>query len=105
MKALIVSSGDVNDYDLLKQIVEESDYIICADGGVNHLIKIHKAPDIVLGDLDSIGINELKVLIDKNIEIKKFPPIKDETDTELCVNYLLDKNFEEKILTQNVAIE
>lgn len=93
MKALIISSGEIKDYNLLKKVVEDNDYIVCADGGVNHLLKIDKTPNIVLGDLDSVGKEELEVLKKKSIEIKKFPPMKDETDTELCVDYLLEKGF------------
>lgn len=93
MNALIVSSGDIKDYKLLKKVVENSNFIVGADGGVNHLLKIGKLPDAVLGDLDSIGKEELKVLKEKAIEINKFPSMKDETDTELCVNYLLEKGF------------
>lgn len=94
MNALIVSSGDIQDYELLKEVVENTNYIVCADGGVNHLLKVNKFPDVVLGDLDSIGKEELKVLKENKIEINKFPSIKDETDTELCVRYLLNKGFD-----------
>ncbi|MGO1469285.1 MAG: thiamine diphosphokinase [Tissierella sp.] len=93
MNALIISSGKIEDYKLLKKIVEDSDYIVCADGGVNHLLKINKRPDLVLGDLDSIGNKELQILKNENIEINKFPSMKNETDTELCLNYLLEKEY------------
>lgn len=95
MKGLIVSSGEIKDYELLKQVVEENDYIVCADGGINHILKINKKPDIVLGDLDSIGKEGLKILNEENIEIQRFPVMKDETDTEICVNHLLKKGFKD----------
>ena len=93
MKGLIVSSGEIKDYKLLKQQVNQSDYIVCADGGVNHILKINVIPNIVLGDLDSIGKKELEILKEKNIETKKFSAMKDETDTELCIDYLIGKGF------------
>lgn len=95
MKGLIISSGEIKDYELLKTIVEENNYVVCADGGVNHLLKIEKMPDIVLGDLDSIGEEELKLIEKKNIKIKKFSEMKDDTDTELCINYILKKGFKD----------
>lgn len=95
MKGLIVSSGEIKDYKLLEQMVKEHDYIVCADGGVNHILKIDILPDIVLGDLDSIGKEELDILEKENIKIQKFPVMKDETDTELCIDYLLEGNFKE----------
>lgn len=93
MSGLIISSGQIKDYKLLKEIVEESTYIVCADGGVNHLLKINKLPDVVLGDLDSIGDRELEILKSNNIEINKFPSMKNETDTELCIDFLIKKGF------------
>ena len=95
MKGLIISSGEIKDYKLLEQAVKENDYIVCADGGVNHLLKIGKLPNIVLGDLDSVGDKELEILKKENIEIKKFPVMKDETDTELCVEYLIKNNIKD----------
>ena len=95
MKALIISSGDIKNYKLLKSTVEENDYIVCADGGVNHLLKIDKLPNVVLGDLDSIEEKSLKILVEEEILIEKFPIMKDETDTELCINYLLEKGFKD----------
>lgn len=95
MKGLVISSGEIQDYNLLKEMLAENDFIICADGGVNHLLKIGKLPDIVLGDLDSIGKKELDVLEREKIEIKRFPTMKEKTDTELCVDFLLKKNFKE----------
>lgn len=99
MKGLIVSSGEIKNYELLKQLVKEDYYIVCADGGVNHLLKIGKLPNIVLGDLDSIGEEELDIINQNKIEIKKFPKMKDETDTEICVNYLMKKGFTNIVLT------
>lgn len=93
MKGLIIGSGEIKNFEYLKQLVKENDYIVCADGGVNHLLKIGKFPNIVIGDLDSIGEIELKILKKENIKIEKFSTIKDESDTELCVNYMLEKNI------------
>lgn len=95
MKGLIVSSGEIKDYELLDKIVNENEYIVCADGGFSHLLKIDKFPNVVLGDLDSIGKEELCILENKNIGIQKFPSMKDETDTELCINFLLKKGFKD----------
>ena len=95
MKGLIISSGTITDYDRLKLVIEKNDFIICADGGMNHIMKIDKSPDLVIGDLDSITKTALN-FIDKNkIPIKKFPTIKDDTDTGIAVEYLIENGFKE----------
>lgn len=95
MKGLIISSGKINDYDLLKELIYENDYIVCADGGLDHIMQIDKIPNIVLGDLDSISDLGIEYISDKNIEIEKFPSIKDNTDTELAIMHLVHKGIDD----------
>ena len=46
----------LNDYEFIKCIIikRKYDYIICADGGANHLYKMDIIPDYIIGDLDSV---------------------------------------------------
>ncbi|WP_313756607.1 thiamine diphosphokinase [Tissierella sp.] len=99
MKGLIVSSGTIIDYNRLESVVKQVDFIICADGGMNHLMKINRKPDLVIGDLDSISQVSLDYIKHENIPMKKYPSIKDETDTELAMEYLIDRGYKEIILT------
>ncbi|WP_353093925.1 thiamine diphosphokinase [Tissierella praeacuta] len=98
MKGLIVSSGTITDYSRLESIVKQVDFIICADGGMNHLIKINRKPDLVIGDLDSINQISLEYIKDNDIPVKKYPSIKDATDTGLAMEYLIDKGCKEIVL-------
>ncbi len=98
MKALLVGSGSINKYDRLMSSIEEVDYIICADGGLDHLLRVNVDPDIIIGDLDSITREGLEYIEEKSIEVLKFPPIKDKTDTELALDFIIDRGFKEVIL-------
>lgn len=87
-KALLILNGELkNSFDLENLIKSKNyDYIICCDGGFNHLYKDEKLivePHYIVGDLDSVD----KDLLDKfdDIEIKRFKSEKDETDTELAI--------------------
>ena len=95
MKGLIISSGTINDYSLLESLIDENDYIVCADGGLDHLIKIDQIPNLILGDLDSISPLGIKYIEDNSIEVEKFPSIKDNTDSELAIIYLVEKDIKE----------
>ncbi|NLY47145.1 MAG: thiamine diphosphokinase [Tissierella sp.] len=94
MKGLIISSGKINDYSLLEKLICENDYIVCADGGLDHIMQVDKIPNIILGDLDSISDLGVKYIKEKNIEIEKFPSIKDNTDTELAIIHLINKGMD-----------
>lgn len=95
MKGLIISSGNVKDLKLLNRIVLKHDYIVCADGGLDHLIKIDQVPNIVVGDFDSISDKGLKFIRDNKIKIERFPTMKDQTDTEIALSHLLDRKVDE----------
>lgn len=95
MRGLIVSNGDISNYTKLSSLYKSSEYVICADGGVRHLIEINEKPDMVLGDLDSISIENLEYIKKENIKTEKFPPEKDKTDTELAMDYLIEKGCTE----------
>lgn len=95
MKGLIISSGSIKDYKLLEDLVDESDYIVCADGGLDHIIRIDKIANVLLGDLDSISDLGLEFIREKNLKVVKFPCIKDYTDTELAIKHLLDMGIDD----------
>ena len=94
MKGLIISSGNINDYILLNDLIDENDYIVCADGGLDHIMRIDKIPDLLLGDFDSISDLGIKYIEDNNINIERYPSIKDNTDTELAIKTLIDKGID-----------
>ncbi len=95
MNALIIASGSIKDYDLLKSVAEKSVFILCVDGGVDHILKIHLQPNMVFGDLDSISQEGLDFIEENNIPIHRFPSIKDSTDTELAIDYLVAHEYKE----------
>ena len=74
------------------------DYIICADGGARHLRRLGFIPDIIVGDLDSIGEKELKYYRENNVDIRKYPTEKDETDTQLAIRTAMGLPVNEIVL-------
>lgn len=72
---------------------EKVDFILAVDGGANHCIKASVIPNLILGDLDSISKKTLKFVKSKDIIIEKFPRKKDATDTELSLDYLIEKGY------------
>lgn len=60
MKCTIVGSSPLNNYSKLFSECINSDFVIAADGGINHLEKINFAPDLFLGDMDSVFLKKDK---------------------------------------------
>lgn len=84
-RAAIIAGGNVCREDF-KQI-RPGDFVICADSGLDHAKRYGIVPHIVLGDFDSVqtDINQYPV--------ERFPAEKDQTDSELCVDYALRHGF------------
>ena len=87
MKVCIALNGEIKDYNKIKSIIENEkyDFIICADGGANHLYNMDIIPDYIIGDLDSARSEIINYYKENNVSFKKFPTKKDETDSEICI--------------------
>lgn len=77
MTALIVASAPESDYAYVKQLAQQADYVICADGGTRHTTACGIQPDLVVGDFDSGNRPE-------GIEIIALRPEKDDSDLMCC---------------------
>ena len=101
-KALLILNGEL-DFEKkdLNQIVEgrKIDKIIAVDGGANKARNLNLLPDLIIGDLDSITEKNKEYYSKKNIEKIKYPVEKDQTDSEIAVEYCLENNFKELYLT------
>ena len=77
-------------FDGLLEPLDESDFIIAADGGLNHTKQLGIVPDAILGDFDSLGY----VPVGANV----YPVEKDDTDAMLAVRLGLKQGCREFLL-------
>lgn len=68
--------------------ISPGDFVIAADGGLDRLRRWGVAPDLVIGDMDS-----LSSALPFDIPCVKFPREKDETDMALALNAGLERGF------------
>ncbi|MEA4888415.1 MAG: thiamine diphosphokinase [Clostridiaceae bacterium] len=87
MRYVIVLSGDIRDDEAARAWLTGSDRVICVDGGARHLHRLGYAPDLLIGDLDSISPDDLAWISEKRIPIMRYPVEKDATDAELALTY------------------
>ncbi|TDO87820.1 thiamine diphosphokinase [Halanaerobium saccharolyticum] len=101
-KALLILNGEPDlDRNDLKQLIKEQeiDKIIAVDGGANKVRNVNLLPDLIIGDLDSITKNNKEFYNKKRIEMIKYPVEKDQTDSEIAVDYCLKNGLKELYLT------
>ncbi len=85
-RAVIMAGADISDYSFYTPL--SGDYVICADRGYLHALKLGIRPDILLGDFDSLDMP-----LPDNIETLTFPAEKDETDLQIAIEHALSKGF------------
>ncbi|TCO78986.1 thiamine diphosphokinase [Marinisporobacter balticus] len=95
MKCVIIANGDIVDYEEIGKLINDCDFIVCADGGAKHLLHMDILPHTIVGDLDSIDESAKKFFKDRNVDFYRFPKKKDYTDTELAIKYALKKGVTE----------
>jgi thiamine pyrophosphokinase len=91
METIIISNGNIHNLEKFSEIIARADLIICADGGAKHLRKMGILPHVIIGDLDSISLQDKSFFENNNIKIIKHPVDKDSTDTELAVDYAIEQ--------------
>ncbi|MBS6610209.1 MULTISPECIES: thiamine diphosphokinase [Peptoniphilus] len=96
-RALLITGGREVSKDLIKKY-KKNRFVLVADGGARLLRKYNLKGDLLLGDLDSIGNESLKYVRENNIKFLKFPSQKAATDTELCINYLINEKYEDIVI-------
>ncbi len=98
-KAIIFCNGDLSNISLIKEIISKADYIICANGGTKHAIKLHLIPHMVIGDYDSLPAMTKKKLVKHAIEWIQHPKKKDKSDSELALEIALKRGFKKIIIS------
>lgn len=74
------------------------DFLVAVDGGLRHLRRLGLKPDLLIGDLDSVNPDELAELVKAGIEVRQFPPAKDQTDLELALDHAFEIGYTQIII-------
>lgn len=96
MRAVVVAHGEALPAD--RAHAASADLLIAADGGALLCSRWDLLPQIVVGDLDSLGVERADALGRTGARVLAFPPDKDESDTELAVRSALEAGADEIVL-------
>jgi len=97
MHAVVVANGHITDYDYFKDIVNSTDYLICADGAIAHCIALDRLPDLWIGDFDSCNQGKLLCEYPQLKSVKKITlnPHKDVTDTHAACDIAISMGYDD----------
>lgn len=94
-RGVVIGSGSRVSKEKLLAAIEKSDFTIAADGGAQYAVHLGIQPDLLVGDFDSIAESDLQYFREAGVPIEQFPKEKDETDMELAIRLLEEKEIRE----------
>ncbi len=93
----VVAGGQIRDLSFFQSKLLELNPsgIICADSGAGHLYSLGVIPQVIIGDMDSLTPEMLDYFRGQGCKIIKYPEAKDETDTQLALEYAFGMDADE----------
>jgi thiamine pyrophosphokinase len=94
-RLVIFANGVLADPEAARNLLRETDIRVGVDGGTWNALACSRAPDLVIGDMDSLSDSDRKELAAAGTRMITFPPEKDETDLELALQYAVRERYAE----------
>lgn len=88
-RALIFANGSQIDLPAVAAMIAPGDLLVAADGGLRFLDALGRAPDLLIGDLDSIDRGRIDLLRAGGTRVEQHPERKNATDLELAIQAAL----------------
>lgn len=98
MKPAVIFAGGNIDKTIWENEQRNDWLVICADGGYCHAAALGIVPDMIIGDCDSCTLS-----YPKDVPHLIYPSEKDETDTELCLNWAMEQGCKEVLILGGIG--
>ncbi|MEJ7842284.1 MAG: thiamine diphosphokinase [Rubrobacter sp.] len=85
MRAAVFLNGSPDPPDLLRRVAVRADLVVAADGGALHALSAGIVPDLVVGDLDSLGEEGTRRVERLGASLERHPAKKDKMDGHLAL--------------------
>lgn len=85
MRAAIFLNGAQDSRGLILAVAERADLVLAADGGARYAMAAGIVPDLIVGDMDSLGEDLAREMETRGAELERHPVRKDKMDGHLAV--------------------
>ena len=89
MRAVIFLNGAPDPPDLLRRVAGRADLVVAADGGARYALDAGVIPDLLIGDMDSLG--DAREIEERRVLLERHPARKDKMDGHLAVLAVRDR--------------
>lgn len=91
MQAAIFLNGAPDPPGLLRRVADRADLVVAADGGAVYALDAGVIPDLVVGDMDSLGEARTREVEERGAVLERHPLRKDKMDGHLAVMAVRDR--------------
>ena len=85
MLAAIFLHGSPDSPGLIRHLAGRADLVVAADGGARYALEAGVNPDLVVGDMDSLGEDLAREIENRGASLQRHPVRKDKMDGHLAV--------------------
>ncbi len=85
MRAAIFLNGAPDSTGLIRAVVDRADLVVAADGGARYALAAGVIPDLIVGDMDSLGEDLAREAQGRGASLERHPARKDKMDGHLAV--------------------
>ncbi len=85
MRAAIFLNGAPDPPELLRRIAGRADLVVAADGGARYALDAGVVPELVVGDMDSLGEAVMREVEEHGVFLERHPARKDKMDGHLAI--------------------
>jgi thiamine pyrophosphokinase len=85
LRAAIFLNGAPDAPDLLQRIAGRANLVVAADGGARYALDAGVVPDLVVGDMDSLGEAWAREVAERGALLERHPARKDKMDGHLAI--------------------
>ena len=85
MKYLVITNGAYGDLDWYRGRINKFKKKIVVDGGAHRARQLGIIPDWVVGDMDSISVQDRRFMEEAGVSFELHPAEKDFTDTQIAL--------------------
>lgn len=91
-RALIIANGEIPSLEVVNKLVQNCDFIVACDGGLNHCNRLEIIPNLLCGDLDSIDSDLIDALNSEFTDLIQMHN-QEKSDLSKTLSYLKDEGF------------
>lgn len=93
-RCVIIGGAPVKEYSRIRNMLQEDDYVIYCDSGLNHMSKLEATPNLIVGDFDSHeAFADDGRPLSELAETITLPVAKDDTDTVYAAKEALSRGY------------